>query len=165
LDSVESPQFLRIGTRTGSVLPAFAAAGGRSILAFRSADEIRKMYPGTRLPKLGPATVASRAELLAELERTRERGYALQREEMDVGVSAIAAAITDGRNNTNFAVCVAMPSTRLADTDIPRIAAATMACAANISMALSYPRALAEGTPAVGVADRGTNGSGVPSRN
>jgi DNA-binding IclR family transcriptional regulator len=155
LDSVESPQNLRIGSRTGFVLPTFATAGGRSILAFRSEEEIRKMYPGARLPKLGPATVGTRADLLAELELTRKRGYALQHEELDAGVSAVAAAITDGRNNTNFSVCVAMPSSRLADTDIPRIAAAAMACAANISMALSYPRTLAEERPPLNAADRG----------
>jgi len=158
LDSVESPQFLRVGTRTGLALPTFASAGGRAILAFRSDEEIRKMYPGARLPAQGPATIVSRAELLAELERTRERGYALQREELDAGVSAVAAAITDGRHNHNFSVCVAMPSTRLADADIPRIAAATMACAANISMALSYPRTLAEERQDPNAADRG-NGS------
>src|SRR3984957_4572769 len=45
LDSVESDQVVRTGSRIGWVLPAHATAGGKALLAERTGEEIAALYP------------------------------------------------------------------------------------------------------------------------
>jgi DNA-binding IclR family transcriptional regulator len=132
LDSIESQHALRIGTRTGMVLPAFASAGGRVILAQLSRRELRAIYPSARLGKLQERTVRTRAELEAELERVRDQGYAIQHEETEVGVTGVAAAIPRAAGVSQHAITVAIPTSRFPTTDAARVAAAVRAYAARI---------------------------------
>lgn len=138
LDSLESPRSLRVGSRTGRVMPAYASASGRALLAEMPAERLRELYPQARLPRLHPSTIASVRQLRDELEATRERGYALQRGEIEPDVSAISAAVRDPRGEANFAVTVAVPDSRLAEADVPRIGAATVRCAAQLSSVLPW---------------------------
>ncbi|MDO8212076.1 IclR family transcriptional regulator [Conexibacter sp. CPCC 206217] len=135
LDAVEGPYVVRAVGRLGAVLPAYATAGGRAVLSTLPVERVRQLYPA-RLKRLAPNTIVSRAELERELERVREQGYAVQREEMEPGVSAIAAPIRDHGGTASFAVDVVMPTARLAADDLPRIAAAAVDCAATIAREL-----------------------------
>lgn len=146
LDSVETQSYLlRVGTRTGTTMPATASAGGRAILSTWPESDVRRLYPKNRLPDLGTHTLDSRAELLKELEQTRRRGYALQRDEVEEGISAIAAPVAQDGSKAEFAVDVAMPSIRMSAADVDAIAHAAIACAANIAIDMRAGRAPSEG--------------------
>lgn len=135
LDSLESPKAVRVGSRVGMVLPSFASASGRAVLATLPPARVRELYP-SRLPKAGPDTIATRAELERELELARERGYAVQRGQMEADVSAISAAIRDAAGQASFAITIAVPTARLRDEDVPRLGAAAVRCADEIAAAL-----------------------------
>jgi IclR family transcriptional regulator, acetate operon repressor len=136
LDSVEPSRALRVGNRTAMVLPAYASAAGRAILATLPAERIRKLYPSARLPRLHPGTIATRKELMDELELTRERGFAVQRTEIEPDVSAVAAHVPTSRGVAQHAVAITVPASRFTDDDVPRLGVAVMACSAAIAAAL-----------------------------
>jgi IclR family acetate operon transcriptional repressor len=136
LDSVETERALRIGSRTGVVLSAAASAAGRAVLSTLPLDEIMELYPSARLPRHEHSTVTLRSELLERLETVRAAGYALQRNESEPGVSAIAAPIRVDRAAASFAVTVAIPSSRLNDDAALRIGAAVTTTASDIANAL-----------------------------
>jgi DNA-binding IclR family transcriptional regulator len=136
LDSIESPRALRVGARSGMTLPPYASAAGRSILALLPEEEVRAMYPSASFPARHPATITKRSQLLAELDKARARGYAVQRSETEDGISAVAAAIEQDGVRPRFAVTVAVPTSRLTDEEVPTIGAAVVACAAAISASL-----------------------------
>jgi DNA-binding IclR family transcriptional regulator len=138
LDAVESPYVVRAAGRLGVALPLHATAGGRSLLALMQRDRLNDLFPGTRLPAVGQRTVVTRAALDAELERVRGQGYAAQRDEMEMGMSAIAAPIRDARGGANFSIDIVMPTSRLAEDDVPRMGAAAIACADRIAAELSW---------------------------
>jgi IclR family transcriptional regulator, acetate operon repressor len=138
LDAVESSYVVRAAGRVGVALPSHATAGGRALLAHMTPERLSALFPGTRLPRVGPRTLVTRAALDAELQRVRKQGYAAQRDEMEDGVSAIAAPIRDPRGGANFSIDVVMPTSRLADADVPRIGAAAIACADRIATELSW---------------------------
>jgi len=138
LDSVESPRSIRIGSRTGRVMPAYASASGRALLATMSDERIREIYAEQRLPTLTKGTISSRKRLEAELAETRARGYAVQRGELEPDVAAIAAAVQDSRGQASFSITVAVPAFRLRDEDVPRIGEAVTACARDVSSTLPW---------------------------
>lgn len=138
LDSVESPRAVRVGERTGMVLPAFASAAGRAILAQLPIERVHEMFPNPRLPKLHPNTISTRAELDRELEVTRERGYAVQRSETESDVSAVAAHIPDRQGRPSFAITIAVPSSRLTDEQVPDLGKAVIRAAEQAAAALPY---------------------------
>jgi DNA-binding IclR family transcriptional regulator len=137
LDSVESPRTLRIGGRTGMVLPAFASASGRALLAAMPPERVRELYPNARLPKLNPGTITKRSDLLAELDEVRERGYAVQRDETEPDISAVGAAVPSRHGEPTYAVTIAMPTSRVSDADVQALGRAATRCAERIAVALS----------------------------
>lgn len=138
LDSVESPRALRIGSRTGMVVQAHASASGRALLATLPNEEVLELYPATRLPKHQPPSMALRSELLAELESVRAAGYAVQRDESEAGVSAVAAPVRSDEGSASFVVTIMVPTSRLSDDELPRIGEAVVRAASAVAAALSY---------------------------
>jgi DNA-binding IclR family transcriptional regulator len=88
----ESSHYLRPFSRVGRRLPAYATSLGKALLATRTDDEVRALLPGT-LEALTPRTLAGQAELLADLARTRDRGYAIDREENTAGLMCFGVAL------------------------------------------------------------------------
>jgi DNA-binding IclR family transcriptional regulator len=138
LESVESPRALRIGSRTGMVVQAHASASGRALLATLPEDEVLELYPSSRLPNPQPRSVTTRNQLLAQLEEVREAGYAVQRDESEPGVSAVAAPVRSGEGSASFVLTIMVPTSRLSDKDIPVIGAAAVREAGEVAAALSY---------------------------
>lgn len=71
------------------------------------------VFPVLDAPPPGNSPVADFASLLAELERIRERGYALSDEELEFGVVAASAPITDFTGRVVAAVNVSAPKARI----------------------------------------------------
>ena len=78
-------------------LPLHAAASGKAWLATMSNEEAGRIILargfGTASRDLGPKAISDLDQFLAELERTRRRGWGLNDEESEVGIVTVAAAI------------------------------------------------------------------------
>jgi DNA-binding IclR family transcriptional regulator len=117
LASVESSQILHVGDRRGTILPAHHASGGKALLAELSVERLRELYgpgdgTGEEDPRRRTLTEAQWTGLLRELEVLRARGYGLNHEETEQGVSAIGRVVRDGRGEAVGALSVAVPSAR-----------------------------------------------------
>jgi hypothetical protein len=82
------------------------------MLATRGDDEIKQLFPAA-LPTLTSKSLATRAELLRELQRVRERGYAVSKGAWHLDVAGVAAAIVGADGRAVAAVSVALPRPRL----------------------------------------------------
>ncbi|MCC6222865.1 MAG: IclR family transcriptional regulator [Thermoleophilia bacterium] len=149
IDSVESSRTLRVGARTGILLPAHATAAGKALLAELSTEEVHTLLGDVRLEALTPRTLTRLADLERELEHVRERGYATSSEEAEPGVSAVAAAVRGLGALPQPAITVGAPSSRVGRTDVERIAAALLAATGS----LARPPARPGGTEPPGRAD------------
>jgi DNA-binding IclR family transcriptional regulator len=121
LDSVESPKALRVGSRTGEIMPAHATAGGKAILATLERPALLDLYPDSKLPDVTGRTITSRQVLLHELDSIRKNGVAVNKGESEAGVVAIAKAIKGVDGNVFGALAVAGPSSRLSDPALASI--------------------------------------------
>jgi DNA-binding IclR family transcriptional regulator len=121
LDCVEATHVLRIGSRTGMLLPAHCTSGGKALLAELSADEITALYPRDLLDSpAGPAI--RRVALQRQLATVRRRGYASNFEESERGIVAVGACVRDNAGRAVAAVAVAVPSVRCSRSDVPALA-------------------------------------------
>lgn len=113
LDKVESPQSLRIFSRIGRRAPLHCTAAGKVLLAHRVDTEVDKLLGGASLEMLTRATITSRRQLLLELSKVREQGFALDIEECEEGASCIAVPICNSRGETVAAMGISGPSSRM----------------------------------------------------
>ncbi|MDP9246216.1 MAG: IclR family transcriptional regulator [Chloroflexota bacterium] len=123
VDSVESTNVLRVGTRIGMVLPAHSTAGGKALLAQLSRDELRGLYPRERLDRVTKRTVGTRTELFRELDRTKKRRYAVNTGESEADIAAVAAPVLDRQGRLRASVAIAAPMARVNDLRLRRLSA------------------------------------------
>ncbi len=148
--SAESTQALRVEQREGMVFPAHLVTGGLVLLAEAGEAEVDALYaagPGggggdaVSVGGTGPAGSGPDLRWLrAELRRVKSRGYAVNRETSEKGVTAVGRAVRDESGNAVAAVSISMPSARYAATDLPRITGALAVAARAIEADLAADR-------------------------
>jgi IclR family acetate operon transcriptional repressor len=89
LAQIESRHFLGTGQWVGRRVPYHCTAVGKVLIAFGGAE------PGPLEP-LTPETIVDPDRLAAEIARVRRDGYATAVDELETGLSGIAAPVVDG---------------------------------------------------------------------
>jgi len=105
----DSEQVLEVGVRR----PAHACALGKVLLAY-DAGAVASLQRRP-LPTYTPRTCAGPRELAAALAQVRRSGWAVDAEELEMGVAGIAAPVQDRGGLTVAAVGIAGPVERLCD--------------------------------------------------
>ncbi|MDA8289280.1 MAG: IclR family transcriptional regulator [Actinomycetota bacterium] len=103
---------LRVISRIGHRLPAHATGLGKALLAERSDEELMELLPA-RLEALTPSTITDRSALLEDLAETRQRGYALDRQENTIGVRCMGIALHTTAGVPRDAVSLSVPIGRI----------------------------------------------------
>ncbi|MDD1993605.1 IclR family transcriptional regulator domain-containing protein [Pseudomonas putida] len=113
LERCDGAHTTRSSASLGQGKPVYCTGQGKAILSAlppAARDEILK---GVVLTPLTPLTITDRRRLLAELQITKARGYALDDEEIRLGVRCVAAPIIDKQGVVRGALSVAGPAYRL----------------------------------------------------
>ncbi|MCD6726766.1 MAG: IclR family transcriptional regulator [Solirubrobacteraceae bacterium] len=165
IDQVEGSHSVRMFTEIGSTVPAHTTGSGKAILAHRSADEVERLYSPDDEPFERPTqrTLVTAAALQEDLARIRGRGYALDREEHEEGVSCVAAAVFDSTGEPVGAISVSGPTSRIARYDVEQLGALLHRHAQEISTTLGWSPDAASGERTAATARTGP-AAGRPSR-
>lgn len=81
--------------RVGMRLAASCTATGKAMLSTLSDDQIRALYKGKSLPKLTSNSIRTVSALLADMDKVRARGYAVDDEETHEGMLCVGVPIVD----------------------------------------------------------------------
>lgn len=100
-------------SRIGRRQHLHSTALGKSILAHFSEQEVDAVIEKHGLPAKTEKTITDRAELMNELEATRERGYAIDDEEAVEGLRCVAVSVLDPDGRIIGSVSVSGPSRRM----------------------------------------------------
>ncbi len=73
------------------------------------------MWAKSSIHALTPHTIVDCDEYLKTLEEVREKGYALDNEENELGVRCIAAGVTDYKGRPKYAFSISAPVSRMDD--------------------------------------------------
>lgn len=115
LDGIESTRTVRVGDRTGVLMPAHATAAGKAIMAALSDFELERRSEARGLERRTADTVTGWQDLREELAAIRRAGYALNVGEVEQGVSAVSAVVTDILEAPAASINVVLPSSRMPD--------------------------------------------------
>ena len=121
----------------GQNCPAHATSSGKALLAALDPGYVRELLEHP-LPTFTPNTIADATALEAELVTVRAAGWASVREELEIGLNAVAAPVRDSSGKVIAALSVSGPSYRLEPTQFDRVAELTVAAAAAISRRLGH---------------------------
>lgn len=128
----EGPQHVRLAGTLGDRLPVHAAAGAKAVLAFLSAESVTRIV-GDDLPPLTPNTITDPHLFGDELEHIRRRGFSFDNEEIDIGIRAVAATVSNHHNEPVAAIVVAGPSHRIPKGDDSSLLSSLKEAAARVT--------------------------------
>lgn len=109
---------LKITQRIGIIAPMHTTGIGKMLLLNDSEAQIRNRYPRGELPQLTPNSIRHVDDLLKELDRVRELGYALDDEECELGVRCVAMGIRDSLGKIIAGMSVSGPVQRMTESRI-----------------------------------------------
>lgn len=112
IESVEPSSNMRICSPIGEINPLHCTAVGKVILAHLPGEE-KKAFLKKRLQKYTANTVTFTKKLTEELDAVRKDGYALDREEYQLGIRCIAAPVVDISGKVSASVGISYPSFRV----------------------------------------------------
>ena len=96
LSRIRSSNFSEIDFTLGSTAPAYCTSLGKAILAFTDSAAARKIVDETRFVSHTPHTIQNKDQFLDELILTRQRGYAINNQEMVLGLKSLAVPVFHG---------------------------------------------------------------------
>jgi len=121
---------MRIFTEVGNRVALHCTGVGKALLAAVPPAQAAKLIAAAPLAARTAATITEPAALRTEVELIRERGYALDEGEMEVGVRCVAVAIP---GTPPMAVSVSGPAARMTDDLITDLVSALTAAARQLS--------------------------------
>jgi DNA-binding IclR family transcriptional regulator len=113
LEKVESSHSMRISTSVGGRKPLYCTAVGKAILAHLPPDELNRKLDKMELVKFTDNTITCKDELKKALIEIKEKGYAKDNEEMEIGLCCIAAPILNQYGYPIGAISVSGPKSRM----------------------------------------------------
>jgi DNA-binding IclR family transcriptional regulator len=137
LDQVAGPSALQMHMWAGQRVPLHATSNGKVLLAFAVAgtSAVHLQDPLTRFTD---RTIATVAQLEAELDVVRARGYATAVDELERGLTAVAAPIYGIDGHVVASVSASGPSFRLPLDRLPAVAEVVRVAAEGISRRLGW---------------------------
>lgn len=112
LEKVESPLAIRMHSEVGAINPMYCTGLGKALLAFSPPDVVDQVCESELEPRT-ERTITDPARLRVELARIRERGFAIDDVENEVGIRCVGAPIRGHDGNALAALSLAGPETRL----------------------------------------------------
>ena len=112
-------------------------SSGKALLAYLPQQRLERIL-AKGLPRFTEETITDPILLQEELKKVRQQGYAVAQEELEIGLSAVAAPVWNHEEEVVAAVSVSGPSFRLSSEKIPELAELTKRTANEVSHQLGY---------------------------
>ena len=106
VDKIDGVRSIRMGSMIGLTSPLHCTGIGKAILAALPSRELAEKLPMLNLERFTERTICDAAALKRELELIRERGYAIDDCEHEIGVYCVASSVCDRRGNVVAGISV-----------------------------------------------------------
>ena len=119
-------------------IPGYCTAMGKSILASLSAKDLGAYLERHHLISYTAHTLTDRGLIMEDLEKTRLRGYAVDREESMAGIYCLAAPIFDEMRNPVAAVSISGGPDLLEDPHLTQLVQELIHTSREISQSMGF---------------------------
>ena len=136
LDQVAGSSALQSHNWVGQHIPLHATSNGKVLMAWLGDDELGDLLG--RLPSYTGATITSKATLRKQMAQVREDGYAVAVDELEIGLTAIAAPVRNAHGDVVCSISVSGPSFRLGDERLLEVVPLVVDAAEELSHRLGW---------------------------
>lgn len=136
LDQVAGSSALQPHNWVGQHIPLHATSNGKVLLAWLSEAELASVLGG--LPAYTGLTITSKAKLRRELEVVREQGYAVAVDELEIGLTAIAAPVRNAHGDVISSMSLSGPTFRLTPERVHEVVPLLVEAASELSHRLGW---------------------------
>lgn len=134
LAQAQSSHSMRMFTQVGNHVDAHCTGVGKALLAYMAEDVVDGIIGRAGMTRLTDTTITEPAELHAELARIRERGYAVDDGEREIGVRCLAVRVPV--QGASLALSVSGPAVRVTPDRDREIAPVLLAVARELGAEL-----------------------------
>jgi len=146
VDRIRNRQIVGVVLGMGSRVPAHCTSMGKAILAFLPDEQLAERLNGYELKTCTANTIADVDKLNADLNKVRNQGYAVNNQELAVGLRAVAAPIRGEHGNVIAAINISGSTETISRSRLRQeLAPLLMETASEISQILGHM----EGDPAI----------------
>ncbi|MDM9654024.1 IclR family transcriptional regulator [Pseudomonas wenzhouensis] len=133
----EGHRSLTITTHIGKRLPAYCTGLGKALLSMLEPEELEHCMALQSFERYTHKTTIGRAELMREIELTQSRGFAIDDEQVELGLRCVAVPICCPSIRVKSAISLSAPTTRLDQKKIEEVARALKEHGQQIAVSLS----------------------------
>lgn len=118
VDKVESPMGLMLNSTIGTYSPAYCTSIGKMLLAHLSSTALSDYLSRVSLEGKTPFTLTKKEDLLEELKRIKSQGYAIDRQEFELGLTCVGVPVFNQEGKMVSALSAAGPEMRFREEAI-----------------------------------------------
>lgn len=138
IDKVEGDSAIGMYSHVGKRAPIYCTAVGKVLVSEQTEQELQQIARQQNYVPRTQNTIRNAEDLVAEIQHVRQQGYAVDDEELEIGLRCIAVPIRDNRGMIIAAISISGPVTRLSNKKLPEITENLKDAAYRISRQLGY---------------------------
>lgn len=136
LDQVAGSSALQPHNWVGQHIPLHATSNGKVLLSGLDRQALDNLLG--KLPPYTPSTITTKSQLREELDLVRAQGYALAVDELEVGLTAVAAPIRNAHGDVVASMSVSGPTFRLPADRVGEVVGHLVEAALEVSHRLGW---------------------------
>jgi len=113
VDRVQSSKSVRVEMQLHEQVSTYCCSTGKVFLSYMDQQQRESIIEKMDFKPRTIYTITNKAQLLAELENIRNRGYAYDREEYEIGLTCIAAPVLDQEDQVTASISLNAPTARM----------------------------------------------------
>jgi DNA-binding IclR family transcriptional regulator len=138
IDKMDSPDTRIVFSQVGKRAPMYCTGIGKAIFANMEKDEIERLLNIQKREELTEKTIMKPDKILEELQKIKNQGYAVDNEEVELGLRCVAVPIFNHQKRPIAAISISSSVSILNEEKIRHISADLRKVALEISKKLGY---------------------------
>jgi len=118
---IKIENILPFDLQIGSKLPVYCTSMGKCLMAFGPPEKVQSILKTLKFKPFTHRTTTCLEDYLEELDKVRKKGYAVNDEELSIGLRSIAAPIRDKDGWAKAALSIILPTKRFSLYDAEEV--------------------------------------------
>lgn len=138
VDQVRSNRIYSLSATVGMIEPFHCSSVGKCILAYKSPETVQRLMKDYEMTRYTENTITDMDELMSHLKEIRSQGYAIDDEEMAIGVRCIAVPVFNYRNSVKYSIGISGPKSSLRSSSMEQMILEMINAARQISRNIGW---------------------------
>lgn len=138
IEKLDGNEALRMHSKVGKRAPMHCTSVGKAILAHLPDEVVLDVLKRKGMPAHTSHTITNEEQFLEELKQVRERGYALDLQENEYGITCISVPLFDHTGKVIAAMSISGPSIRMTDERLQQLYTRMISIGKKLSARLGY---------------------------